>query len=298
MEFRGPVLAATDLSEDADAALRQGHAIAADAGVPFSVCHVLPEAFRVRVLFPQDAGIDVSVQTELERKAREVIGDRIDVVLGSAVSSPIPVEIESGTAHAGILEIAERVGAGLIVVGPGATAVRVARSAACPVLIARPSPAGGAVLGATDFSDPSLPAIHMAAAEAKRRGVRLRVLHCLDVDQTSYLATASVPGIVPLPPVPEPVIQQLESAARARLTIALTATGAPGETLVLRRRPAVGVIESSETPATALIVVGTRGRSGLSRLALGSVAEDVVTHAACSVMVVPLNGGAEHRAAT
>jgi len=35
-----------------------------------------------------------------------------------------------------------------------------------------------------------------------------------------------------------------------------------------------------------LIVIGTRGRSGLKRLVLGSVASGVVTHAACPVLVV------------
>jgi nucleotide-binding universal stress UspA family protein len=35
-----------------------------------------------------------------------------------------------------------------------------------------------------------------------------------------------------------------------------------------------------------LIILGTRGRTGLKKLLLGSVAEGVVTHSSCSVMVV------------
>ncbi len=35
-----------------------------------------------------------------------------------------------------------------------------------------------------------------------------------------------------------------------------------------------------------LIVIGTRGRSGLKRLVLGSVASGVVAHASCPVLVV------------
>jgi nucleotide-binding universal stress UspA family protein len=35
-----------------------------------------------------------------------------------------------------------------------------------------------------------------------------------------------------------------------------------------------------------LIVIGTRGRSGLKKLMLGSVASDVVTYAHCPVLVV------------
>ena len=36
-----------------------------------------------------------------------------------------------------------------------------------------------------------------------------------------------------------------------------------------------------------LIVIGTHGRTGVSRLLIGSVAEKVVRHASCPVLVVP-----------
>ena len=45
---------------------------------------------------------------------------------------------------------------------------------------------------------------------------------------------------------------------------------------------------ASELPAQ-LIVVGTQGRTGLSRIALGSVAEAVVRAAPCSVLVVRIH---------
>jgi nucleotide-binding universal stress UspA family protein len=287
MGLRGPVLAATDLSEAADAALRQGQAIAADIGAAFVVCHVLPESFRVRVLFPQDAGIDRVTQAELDASATGAVRARLASILPDGTDAA--VEIDSGSPHAGILAIADRLDAGLLVMGPGATARRVARSALSPVLIARPSPTGGAVLGATDFSDPSLPAVRMAADEARRRGVRLRLVHCLDLAETAYLTSVGVAGIVALPPVPESIYQDLESAARERLAAALDTVHAEGDAQVMRQLPASGILESAATPAAALVVVGTRGRTGLARLALGSVAEDVASHAPCSVLIVPLS---------
>jgi nucleotide-binding universal stress UspA family protein len=288
VERRGPVLCATDLSDAADAALRQAHAISTQAGAPVSVCHVLPEAFNVRVLFPQEAGIDTSFQTELRHKATTAVRARLDAVIGIE-SSSIRIEIETGTAHAGILNVAERIGAGVIVVGPGGTAVRVARSATVPVFVARPSPSGGGVLGATDFSDPALPAVKMAAAEARRRGVRFRVVHCLDIDEAAYVAGAGLPGMVAAWPVPQAVMDQVEAAARERMAAALAETNVVAEALVLRSAPATGILDAAQSAATALIVVGTRGRTGLARLALGSVAESVINRATCSVLVVPLH---------
>lgn len=288
MGLQGPILAATDLSDAADPALRQAHAIASDLNTAFIVCHVLPEAFSVRVLFPQEAGVNTSFQAELEDKATGAVRNRLDAVLGAGGES-IPIQMETGSTHAGILTVAERVGAGLIVLGPGSAAHRVARSATAPVLIARASPTGGGVLAATDFSDPSLPAVHMGADEAKRRGVRFRVIHCLDIDEAAYLGTAGLPGMVGVTPLPPSVFEQLEAGARERLSTALAQIDTVSEGVVARGRPSPGIIAAADAVATALIVVGTRGRTGLARIALGSVAESVISHAKCSVLAVPLH---------
>jgi len=288
VELRGPILCATDLSDAADAALGQGYAIGTQIGAPVSVCHVLPEAFNVRVLFPHERGIDTSFQAELTRKATSAVRTQLDAIIG-AESKSVPVEIETGTAHAGILTVAERLGSGLIAVGPGETALRVARSASVPVLVARPSPTGAGVLGATDFSDPSLPAVHMAAAEARRRGVRLRLVHCLAIDEAAYVGGAGLRDVIAPWPFPQAVMDQLEASARERLTAALVKTNVVAEAFVLRSSPAAGILDAAQSVPTALIVVGTRGRTGLVRLALGSVAEAVINSAPCSVLVVPLH---------
>ena len=286
MGLSGPVLCATDLSDAADAALRQAFAIAGQIGAPLTVCHVLPEAFSVRVLFPHEAGIDTSFQTELTRKATVVVRARLDELFGPA-SSSIPVEIETGTAHAGILEVAARLGAGVIVTGPGGTALHVARSATVPVLVARTAPAGGGVLGATDFSDPALPALKMAAAEARRRNVGFHLVHCLGIDEAAYAAGAGMP-VVAAWPLPQMVMEQVEAAARERAATALAEMNVVAETLVVPNAPASGILDAAQSLGSELIVVGTRGRTGLARLALGSVAESVISRASCSVLVVPL----------
>lgn len=108
------------------------------------------EAFRVRVLFPHQSGIDIAALAALEEKARHAIAKSAETVLGFDATS-LPIEVEIGTPHSGILMTVDRIGAGLIVTGAGSTALRVARSAAAPVLIARPTPPRGGVLAATDF---------------------------------------------------------------------------------------------------------------------------------------------------
>jgi nucleotide-binding universal stress UspA family protein len=286
--LRGPILCATDLSDAADAALRQAHAIARQLDVPLHVAHVLDEAFNVHVLFPHLAGLDPARHGELTRVATAAVRTRLDDVLGAGANT-IPLEIETGTPHAGILAVADRLGVGLIVAGPGRSALHVARAATAPVLIARPSPEGGVVLAATDLSDPSLPAVRMAAAEARRRGVRGQVIHCLDLDSPAYVAGAGLAG-APAWPLPQPVVDQLESTALRDLAAALERAGADGvDPVVSRSSPVVGILAAAEAVPTALVVVGTRGRTGLARLALGSVAEAIIGRAPCSVLTVPLH---------
>ena len=47
------------------------------------------------------------------------------------------------------------------------------------------------------------------------------------------------------------------------------------------------IIRAASLEHVDLIILGTRGRSGLSRLFVGSVASRVITHAHCPVLVIP-----------
>jgi nucleotide-binding universal stress UspA family protein len=55
---------------------------------------------------------------------------------------------------------------------------------------------------------------------------------------------------------------------------------------VLIGDPREAIIEMAKREGADLIVVGSHGRSGLTKLLMGSVASHVVTHAPCDVLVV------------
>jgi monovalent cation/proton antiporter MnhG/PhaG subunit len=57
-------------------------------------------------------------------------------------------------------------------------------------------------------------------------------------------------------------------------------------TEVVQGRPGTRIVDVAERRAVDLIVIGSRGRTGLGRSLLGSVAGDVLASASCSVMVV------------
>jgi len=288
---KGPILAAMDLDKGSDDLLRQADALARSYNVKLSVCHVLPEIFAVRPLFPQLHLDDALKLSELEAAVHGALLARIRTVT-ARVPPQIGIEMEQGTVHAGILRAAESIGAGAVVVGGkvdhtglhilGSTAEQVVRHANCPVLVARPSPAGK-VLAATDFSDPALPAVEAGAAEARRRKADLTIIHAIDllpVLSPLYEEFYGLPSM--------DLRDQMRKLWQQRLDECVLHFKAKGGGL-LRDGPAAPAILSaaSELPAQ-LIVVGTHGRTGLSRITLGSVAEAVVRAAPCSVLTVRL----------
>ena len=58
------------------------------------------------------------------------------------------------------------------------------------------------------------------------------------------------------------------------------------ETIMAKRSAASTMLDYAEEQNINLIVVGTRGRSGIKKMLLGSTASELVTYAACPVLVV------------
>ena len=58
------------------------------------------------------------------------------------------------------------------------------------------------------------------------------------------------------------------------------------ETFLLSGKPASEIVRFAKEHETDLLIVGTQGKSGLGKMILGSVAENVVRTAPCSVLVV------------
>jgi nucleotide-binding universal stress UspA family protein len=145
------------------------------------------------------------------------------------------------------------------------------------------------VLAALDFGEPSLEALRQARALAHGVGGTLAVCHVLP-------AVAGLPLLFPergLVAEPEQISEDgrtraaLEQRARDELGLELS------EVYVERGRPFEEIVRCSENHGAEFIVLGTHGRGALARVALGSVAEDVVRRARCSVLVAraPRRGG-------
>jgi nucleotide-binding universal stress UspA family protein len=283
-----PILAAIRLDETATEVLRQAVDLARHYRVKLYVCHVLHDLMSVRPLFPQ-LQLDNALRfAEFEATARSMMVSRVGAFI-NAEGSACELMIEYGTEHSAIIRAAERIGVGLIVVGHGSQehrlsgiSERVVRYAHCPVLIARPT-RKGCVLAATDFSDPATPAVEAAASEAARRVEDLTIIHVIDMVPYVIAPDAPLPGLLPV---------EFSDSMRRVLQEHLDSCVAhvSAKKGILADGPAKdAILDASDTLPADLILVGTHGRSGLNRLAIGSVAEGVVRGAVCSVLVVRLH---------
>jgi nucleotide-binding universal stress UspA family protein len=130
------------------------------------------------------------------------------------------------------------------------------------------------VLAAIDFSgSSSLVVQHAVEAARQMKAEEIHFLHVRTIDEDE----AALEG----------ARAEFEEWLAARLQ---GADGVPETVKVVaheaRGNPADVIIETASDLLSNLVVVGTHGRTGLSRMVLGSIAEAVVRSAGCPVLVV------------
>lgn len=137
------------------------------------------------------------------------------------------------------------------------------------------------ILVPTDFSENAHHALERAIALAKATDAELHLCHAVQ-----FVAPIVTPYEVP---IPDDFAIQAREAARRHLDDAMkgvTAAGLTGEAHLLAEAADPGISELARSLGVDLIVMGTRGITGLKHVLLGSVAERTVRHAPCSVLTV------------
>jgi len=139
----------------------------------------------------------------------------------------------------------------------------------------------GRIVVAVDFSDHSRHALKMAEEFAEKFGAKIELIHVFEM---------------PIPPVaPYEFTMPDNFMAEARDSVLRELDGLKNEVAGhgidveahLRDAPAyVAINELAAEVDADLIVMGTRGNTGLKHVLLGSVAERTLRHAHCPVLTV------------
>ncbi len=267
------ILVATDGSRYSTRAVQQALNLAKLCGSALFALHVIE-------FNPELAALAPDLQEKMEKESRQLLKGIRD----QAAKQEVPCETivhqgeqpyeliirEANAKKADIIVIGSHGKTGLKKLLLGSVAAKVVGHTRCPVLVV---PLKGPatpkrILAATDGSKPGEAAVKQAINMTTACGGTLTVLSAVvPHGPASYRKEA------------EKAVEKARKAAEK--------AGLEAETIVREGQPHEVIVETSREKKAGLIVMGSVGKTGLDRLLIGSVAERVIGHAPCAVLVVP-----------
>ncbi|GIW91325.1 MAG: universal stress protein [Pirellulaceae bacterium] len=130
------------------------------------------------------------------------------------------------------------------------------------------------ILFPTDFSHTGDAALELASTLARESGALLLIVH-VEEPPVAYGGGEMYYGM------PEPAADEIRRMLQA---VRPTDPQVRYEHRLVTGDPAGAIVRLAEDEQVDMIVMGTHGRTGLSRLLMGSVAESVVRRAPCPVI--------------
>ncbi len=273
------ILVCTDGSPDSEGAITAALHLAKTTGSTVFLLEVLFFLAGYELQSPDNL-VPPMVNLELMQVQETAARERLEAWKAEAAREGVTLEprIRNGaSAYAGILEEAGELQPDLIIMGRhgytgltrllmGSVTARVIGHSPVNVLVV---PQGVSLsferlLIASDGSVFSEAAWNEALSLAKTMGSALIGVTVAAADRDIPTATGAV--------------RSLEAAAEKQ--------GIALDTMIVMGRPEEGIVKAAEFKQASLIIVGSHGRTGLKRLLMGSVAERVIGHAKCPVLVV------------
>lgn len=274
-------LIGVDGSEQSRVALAWGLARASERGAEVELLHVADDSFLSEsVAFLSEAQQASEQMLQAETEYARSLGFTGKISGTAVVGHPI-AEVEEASKRADLLILGAHNGSRFAGSFFGTRAVKVAATAHCPVAVipavTAAEPKAGVVVG-VDGSEASKKAIAVAAEAASFRGSPLIAVYAWMPPLT--------PGLEYL--WSEELVESQRSAAEEAIAIGVAGLAERYPDLEIRREivqspPVAALVQAAE--GAELLVVGSRGRGGISRLLLGSVSHGVLQALPCPVVV-------------
>ena len=290
------VLIATDFSPHAEDAVKIVKRLPLPSGSTVRILHAIEPFADVATLNPgaitafTDAAV-AQIKSELDRTAVTLRAPGRDVetvtVLGR-VADAIVQEAESSKAD--LIVVGSRGRHALKAALLGSVSAEVVDRAPCPVIIARGPTLRKAIL-AEDGSETAAAGARFLADSSALSDLEVRVVSVVDAPFPFVLngsdAAMGTYAAVQAYYDSLPALRETTAKIARERAMFLVAAGL-NATSEIREGNAAGELIAAAADAHAdCIVIGTHGRTGLTRLFLGSVARAILFNARCSVLIVP-----------
>lgn len=287
------ILCPIDFSPGADRALRLAVRLAGESGAQLVIAHawyIPPSAYSIEAPFPtflidqlvDDArkGLAAALHDATAAGVKQVSTTLLEGLPWSSITR----ELETADFDLCVVGTHGRTGLARVVLG--SVAEKVVRHARCSVMTVRPDgellPFRHALVP-TDFSEYGQRAVDLAAELVPPTGT-ITVFHAVElpVAYTNEFPFADI--------VRELDLEALAAIDKTLVTLRKQTT-ATVRSAVRVGYPGGEILQALDDDRTIdLVVIGSHGRTGLSRALLGSVAEKIVRHARCPVLVARKRG--------
>lgn len=287
---------AVDLAQRFDARLQLLHVMAEYAPEWYGEAEPLPQVEALR------SDLETSARDGLQKLAPdpETTGVETDVALEHDLNVARAVLTYAANSEADLIVMGTHGRSGIQHILLGSVAEKVVRRAPCPVLTVGENVSEkqtvGRILAPIDFSEPSKQALRTAKEMADLYQARLDLLFVAEERMVPVFRDTGVPGVSLVKMDPEIVKNSARALDELSEEVGGPAVAVQGH--VAHGKVASRIVDFAETHDVDLIMMATRGLTGLDHFLIGSVTERVVRRAPCPVFTFHARDEASDAAAS
>ena len=289
------VLVATDFSSHAEDALALVVGLTLPAGSAVRIVHVVEPFPAVNALAPAEmltlaAEGEREIMNELDRKAAMFRGRAIVVQTALVIGRPADMIVDEALRfHADLVVVGSRGRRRVASTLLGSVSAEIVDRAPCPVLVAR-GRALTLLVVAEDGSDVAAAGADVVTSMPALRTLPVQVVSVVDAPFPFTAANSdagpSMAAAIQAYYDSLPAVREATTRIASDRSAKLAAAGVKATAEMREGDAAAELIAAAAASHADGIVIGSHGRTGVSRLFLGSVARAVLFNAPCSVLIV------------
>jgi nucleotide-binding universal stress UspA family protein len=297
------IIVPIDFSKMSTQAIQIAKQLARRFGASLRLAHVRHLNYATDFVAPAPPILPFAFTTYEQDAERTALKELNKVASGCGVSSAKCDVLSGAPPFDEICRLAQTVPADLVVMPThgrtglkhvflGSTAERIVQHSSCPVLVTRGSALQAnngsrfsikTIVVPVDFSSCSREGLRYAIGFANEFGAKIILLHATYL---GYVYSCEGTAIYDIPGLQKAARKTAERKMR-ELVRSVNFKSVKYETVFTEGSPVLDICAFAKDHDVDLIITSTHGFTGFTHVLIGSIAEQVVRHASCSVLVVP-----------
>lgn len=297
------IIVPIDFSKMSVQAVQIARQLAQRFGASIHLAHVRHLNYAADFVAPAPPVVPFPFMTYEQDAEKAALKDLKEVASECGVSSATCNVLSGAPAFDEICRLAQTIPADFVVMPThgrtglkhvflGSTAERIVQHSSCPVLVARGNALQAnngsrfrmkTILVPVDFSGCSREGVRYAIAFANEFGAKIILLHATYL---GYVYSCEGTAIYDIPGM-QRAARETAGRKMRELVRSVNFGTVKFQTVFTEGSPVIDICSFAKKHDVDLIITSTHGFTGFTHVLIGSIAEQVVRHAPCSVLVVP-----------